>query len=661
MTTRYYSSIAQDTTISVPILSGTTTVTVAATTGWPLTYPFSLALDYGTALEEIVDVTNVTGLTATIIRGVDSTTAVGHGAAAVVRHVIIARDIRDSNTHINTLNGAGAHGIVDVQGYTTTVTSASPVTLTAASTSTQIFTGTLAQTVVLPVTSTLTLGQTFKIYNKVSASMTINASDGSGVLTGTNRYMTVTITCISTSVTTNAGWSLTYDGAWIKAGNGGQLIYGDQPDIFLPNIIDITDPTKKLGFSTSGNTTGVTGILATTFTTAKTLTLPNATDTLIGKATTDTLTNKTLTSPVVNTPTGIVKGDVGLGSVDNTSNATERAATATLTNKDLSSPTNIFPAQIVAGKNAILNSDFSIWQRGVSGTANSASAGAGYNADRFQNQSGNAITVSRQPTSDTTNLPSIRYCARVQRNAGQTSTGPVYHAQTLETANTIPLVGKAVTLSFWARAGANFSSAGGVLTVYSAFGTGTDENLLVGFTGASHFLDSTPTLTSTWQRFTVSGTLSASATEAGVGFYYVPVGTAGANDYFEITGVMLELGSVATTFSRCGASIGGELQLCRRYLPATLVDEIMGYAYGANNAVYGVQFDTPARVAPTGITVSGTFTAYALNAGSSVTPVFNHSTINNADVLVTSGLTITAGQGSRMGGGGLILWTGCEL
>lgn len=58
---------------------------------------------------------------------------------------------------------------------------------------------------------------------------------------------------------------------------------------------------------------------------------------------TQTLTNKTLTSPVINTPTGIVKGDVGLGNVDNTSNATERAAVATLTNKDLSSGTNTFP------------------------------------------------------------------------------------------------------------------------------------------------------------------------------------------------------------------------------------------------------------------------------------------------------------------------------
>jgi hypothetical protein len=61
---------------------------------------------------------------------------------------------------------------------------------------------------------------------------------------------------------------------------------------------------------------------------------------------TQTLTNKTLTSPL-----GIVKADVGLGNVDNTSNTTERAAAATLTNKDVSSATNTFPtnlAQLIA-------------------------------------------------------------------------------------------------------------------------------------------------------------------------------------------------------------------------------------------------------------------------------------------------------------------------
>lgn len=56
-----------------------------------------------------------------------------------------------------------------------------------------------------------------------------------------------------------------------------------------------------------------------------------------------TLTNKTLTSPVINTPTGIVKGDVGLGNVDNTSDANKPVSTATQTalnlKANLASPT----------------------------------------------------------------------------------------------------------------------------------------------------------------------------------------------------------------------------------------------------------------------------------------------------------------------------------
>ena len=58
-----------------------------------------------------------------------------------------------------------------------------------------------------------------------------------------------------------------------------------------------------------------------------------ATGAVVGTTNSQTLTNKTLTSPVINTPTGIVKGDVGLGNVDNTSDATKNVATVTLTNK----------------------------------------------------------------------------------------------------------------------------------------------------------------------------------------------------------------------------------------------------------------------------------------------------------------------------------------
>jgi hypothetical protein len=50
---------------------------------------------------------------------------------------------------------------------------------------------------------------------------------------------------------------------------------------------------------------------------------------------TETLTNKTLTSPVINTPTGITKSDVGLGNVDNTSDVNKPVSTATQTALDL--------------------------------------------------------------------------------------------------------------------------------------------------------------------------------------------------------------------------------------------------------------------------------------------------------------------------------------
>jgi hypothetical protein len=64
-----------------------------------------------------------------------------------------------------------------------------------------------------------------------------------------------------------------------------------------------------------------------------------ATGAVVGTTNAQTLTNKSLTSPVITTPTGIVKGDVGLGNVDNTSDTTKNSAVATLTNKTLTAPT----------------------------------------------------------------------------------------------------------------------------------------------------------------------------------------------------------------------------------------------------------------------------------------------------------------------------------
>jgi hypothetical protein len=105
---RYYSSVAQDTTITANLVSGAGSMTVGATTGYPST-PFTLAVDYDTPSEELVTVTGVAGLTLSITRGVDGTSPQAHNIGAVVRHVISAQDVREPQQHIAA--SSGVHGV----------------------------------------------------------------------------------------------------------------------------------------------------------------------------------------------------------------------------------------------------------------------------------------------------------------------------------------------------------------------------------------------------------------------------------------------------------------------------------------------------------------------------------------------------------------------
>jgi hypothetical protein len=215
-----------------------------------------------------------------------------------------------------------------------------------------------------------------------------------------------------------------------------------------------------------------------------------------------------------------------------------------------------------AGKNILLNAAAQIWQRGTSIVGTTTA----FCADRWQAYRGVAgSTFSRQATSDTTNLPFIQYCIRAQRDNGNTSTSVLYLAQTLESVNSIPFAGKSVTLSFYARRGANYSAASNLLTVDLRSGTGTDQNIFTGFTGNTAVISTTATLTTTWQRFTFTGTVASTATQLGFYVGFTPVGTAGAADFFEITGFQLEQGSTATAFQTATGTIQGELANCQRY------------------------------------------------------------------------------------------------
>jgi len=216
-------------------------------------------------------------------------------------------------------------------------------------------------------------------------------------------------------------------------------------------------------------------------------------------------------------------------------------------------------------RNGVLNSGMNVWQRGTS-IAVAASSNP-YTCDRWKMSlaSGASYTVSRQATNDTTNLPFIQYCARVQRDSGQTGVNANYFIQGIETVNSIPFAGKSVTFSFYARKGANFSAASDVLTFLVAYGTGTDQDPAGAYTGQANAINTTATLTTTWQRFTATATMPATATEIKTFFTYTPVGTAGANDYYEVTGVQLEVGNQASPYAPATPTYATELAACQRY------------------------------------------------------------------------------------------------
>lgn len=107
------------------------------------------------------------------------------------------------------------------------------------------------------------------------------------------------------SVTNVSGDTLTIVRA--RAGSSGVAHSSGASVKHVLTSDDLTDfesavsPVASLGFS--GSTSGTTTVQATAVAGTTTLTLPAATDTLVGKATTDTLTNKTLTSPSISSAT----------------------------------------------------------------------------------------------------------------------------------------------------------------------------------------------------------------------------------------------------------------------------------------------------------------------------------------------------------------------
>lgn len=251
-----------------------------------------------------------------------------------------------------------------------------------------------------------------------------------------------------------------------------------------------------------------------------------------------------------------------------------------------------------AGKNAIINGNFGIWQRGSSFTP---TTGQVYTVDRFltlRDGTGATVTVSRQAfTPNTAGNPtgavngSNYFYRQAQSVAGS---GGTYNLMEQRIEGAI-FAGQTVTFSFWAKAAAS-------LTLPQI-----DYEYTVGGTNVSANVTSNIAVTTSWQRFSYTFTMP---TYSG----YTPNNT---SDFFGIRiwypsnttftfdtwGWQLELGSTATPFETATGTIQGELAACQRYYwRDTAGDPYSGFGsgnmYSTTNVLATFPFPVTMRTRP---------------------------------------------------------------
>jgi uncharacterized protein (DUF697 family) len=236
---------------------------------------YTVVIDPDTSLEEIVDVTLYSsGNTLTITRNRDGSPAVAHSAGAVVRHMIIGRDLQEANDHIEA--SSAVHGLTGTVVGTTDTQTLTNKTLTAPTVSGATISGTVTSTATITggtVNATtlqqggvqaVTTTDTQTLSNKTLTTPTIasftNATHnhtnaaGGGTLTtsaisGIQEYVEDTVGAMVSS-NTESGISVTYDDT-----NGKLDFNVNDPVITLDG-----DITGSATMTNLGNTTITTAI-----------------------------------------------------------------------------------------------------------------------------------------------------------------------------------------------------------------------------------------------------------------------------------------------------------------------------------------------------------------------------------------------------------------
>jgi hypothetical protein len=311
---------------------------------------------------------------------------------------------------------------------------------------------------------------------------------------------------------------------------------------------------------------------------------------------------------------------------------------------DLSNYANMTTTPISGFRNAIINGDFRIWQRG---TSFSSPANGTFVSDRwvaFFDGTGATRTFSQQlHTLGAAPAPGYEGQFFLRCNQSVAGTGGTFNEYNQKIESVRTFAGQTVTVSFWAKAASTTVLPS--LILRQEFGTGGSPSTSVNTTVASSISVGT-----SWTRFTYTTTLPSLSGKT--------IGTSGTDNLtfilalplnstftVDIWGVQVEQGTVATPFER--RPISAEIALCQRYYeksyninvaPGTNTGE---GAYWGDHTTHGdgttispIFFKVTKRITPSSVTyisVGGTGGVwdYARNGASGQLGMTNYSPSQN--------------------------------
>jgi hypothetical protein len=301
----------------------------------------------------------------------------------------------------------------------------------------------------------------------------------------------------------------------------------------------------------------------------------------------------------------------------------------TTTNTTATTNFNTLVQSIPYLSNPVVNSDFQIAQRATTYALTTTPAFG--SVDRwFSWQATSAAGIFNQNAETLGNGRS--YSAKLGRNNGSTGTGTITMGQAIESSRCARFVSKTIILSWYAKAGANFSASSSNLNVKLATGTGTDQSsatLANGtWTGYATPINYTTAITTSWVRYSQSITLPSSVTQLGILISYTPSGTAGADDNVYIADVMIEeaynSNTTPTLYRRL--HYADSLRECMRHYQIFTTTVSNFASVGLSIVGQSLNFAEPMRVAPSPTQLTNNVDLVQTNVSSSTSTFIMRAT-----------------------------------